>query len=385
MDIRGFIQKYNHETTTLGILLAGVLLTIAVYTILPAKWAPSDTFFSEGIRLTSDTYDISVYQNRSGWITQGGLPYIDHPNEYPILTLPIFALPALLAREHAFQLTFSLLMLLALCATVYTILKTTGQKKYALALLLPSALYFSLFRFDIVPALLTLLSVWCFAEKKFTPAWILLGISVGIKIYAWPLTVLYFVSRTQTKKQLQTGLLWFLGITALPPLLFGMFYGWEVLQPYFWQASRGANTDSVWGLVSTTLHSFDISSIDIESLSKILSIAAPLGLAISQGKKPHADKKTFFLTATLCILSVVLFNTFYSPQWHLWWAPLLLLASPNKTLLFLIIAHDLINYLQFPILFDVDPFGISYGVVVLLRTALFLLLMGFVYKQIKKT
>jgi hypothetical protein len=72
---------------------------------------------------------------------------------------------------------------------------------------------------------------------------------------------------------------------------------------------------------------------------------------------------------TLTVIAFALFAKFYSPQWLLWFVPLALLLPLPRWAWIVLVAHDLLSFVQFPVLFDaLHPDALWYHGVVALRT-----------------
>src|SRR5262249_53535576 len=118
-------------------------------------------------------------------------------------------------------------------------------------LVLPGALYFSLDRFDVVPALLVTLSLASLGRRRLVASAFLLGAATMVKVYPVLLAPLFFrfLSAERRPCLLWTGT-YFGTILALflPPVL---AWGWEpTWAPYHFQLSRPPEFGwTVYGIV----------------------------------------------------------------------------------------------------------------------------------------
>ncbi|MBU1148676.1 hypothetical protein KKI23_01160, partial [Patescibacteria group bacterium] len=108
--------------------------------------------------------------------------------------------------------------------------------------------------------------------------------------------------------------------------------------------------------------------------------------AFFSGLKRLADKfssyRQLIIWLSLTTAIFIFFAKFYSPQWWLWLLPPLILQIDSKKEIILIIVLDLLNYWQFPVLYDsVFIWDTSFDLVVLIRSVLFVWL---IYSLIKK-
>jgi hypothetical protein len=127
-------------------------------------------------------------------------PFHMLPIEYPPLTLLPFSVPLLFPLPY-YQFGFALLMSVAVLIT-YWILFFHGPRGSALILLLYLLLgAFALvqMRFDLLPALCTLLCLLCAQRKQWTRAYIALSIGVLLKIYPLMFLPALFIAEQQEK------------------------------------------------------------------------------------------------------------------------------------------------------------------------------------------
>jgi hypothetical protein len=348
-----------HKTLAPYIVLAIAIATAYAVLIgfVPERIGPSSAT-PGGIRLIRDDYDRSVYFERSAWWRDNLAPYSQVFIEYPHVATYYFAFPASLSHNlqtymwvHSALMAIVYVIAVAAWTRLATILHTPNWA--VLGLLLPAFLYFSLNRYDILPATLTLLSVLALLRKKPHWALITLILAMGLKWYAVILLPLY-LARLHTQKQLRTSHIATCFVTfilTIAPLLY--IGGWrDILAPYIWQASRGMNIDSLPQLVSTVLHttfSIDLVKI-IFGLAQLCILIAPGVIILRNAKQGgHITDRMFVGLCGLCILLFTWFTIFYSPQWIIWWLPfaLLLVRRPRHILLIGIV--DLAHYAQYPI------------------------------------
>ncbi len=169
------------------------------------------------------TSDVSRYQcyALSFWFGSGGrtlAPRIDcsflpqssfppfHllPIEYPPLTLVIFTLPVL-GPPAFYPLLFALLMALTALLIYWLLLRfAPGGSALAFALyLLLGEWGLALLRFDLVPALLTLVCIIAAERRRWTLAYVALAFAVLIKIYPLLLLPLLFINEQRDLGRLE--------------------------------------------------------------------------------------------------------------------------------------------------------------------------------------
>lgn len=153
----------------------------------------------------TDWHDDSVeiyYQYSTRWLN-GDIPYGDFAMEYPPLALLAFSLPHLLAagqdltlQEYTrFFLLENILISLVLALIMLRVAQAwkpgPRQKVKSMALLTVALVIGApilAWRFDLFPALLTLLGLYLLIANKPTAAGFSLGVAVGVKLY--PLVIL---------------------------------------------------------------------------------------------------------------------------------------------------------------------------------------------------
>ena len=97
-----------------------------------------------------------------------------------------------------------------------------------------------------------------------------------------------------------------------------------------------------------------------------------------------------FRSAALTLLLVINFNNFYSNQWWLWVLPFLTLVLSTSTG-WLAVLYDIVNYLQYPVLFGWwikfnEPVGwVVLTSVVGLRNIILFILVYVLWREFKST
>jgi hypothetical protein len=214
----------------------------------------------------------------------------------------------------------------------------------AFLLVLPSALYFGLNRFDALPALLTALSLACLGRRRVIVSAALLAAAMTIKVY--PVLLAPLILRFLWPDR-RAALAWAVAFAAtaaavlLPPLL---LWGWEpVWAPYHFQLSREPFPPTIYDYIlpeslggsdrfGTT---FRLGTLALTTL--LLVLRRPSGMA------------SLMRRGALLLIVFVTLPVFYSPQWVLWLVPLLApLARRSWVVAVLAVLLDLVTYLTFP-------------------------------------
>jgi hypothetical protein len=123
------------------------------------------------------------------------------PKEYPPLTLLLFSLPLVLPLAF-YQVGFAFIMS-ALMLLTYLLILRYGQRGGAVAFLVYiviGACALVQMRYDLLPALLTLLSVLAARKRRWTVAYIALAAGVLLKIYPILLLPALFIAEQRSKR-----------------------------------------------------------------------------------------------------------------------------------------------------------------------------------------
>jgi hypothetical protein len=231
-------------------------------------------------------------------------------------------------------------------------------------LLLPGAVWFSLFRFDIIPTLLTALSLACLGRQRWLAAGALFGLAALVKVYPLllgPLMLRYlFVRGTPDGRGLRASLHWLAGgagvvaLFLLPPLLTS---GWEaVWSPYRFQLNRDPFMWNIYGYVLPKNLSLNTHEAKLFRLTTLLIVG--LGLAAW----PVPDLPSLLRRGAVILIVFICLSVVFSPQWIIWLAPMLLpLASRNRLLFVLIIVLDLSTFLLWPFMVYIPDHWFPHG------------------------
>jgi uncharacterized membrane protein len=205
-------------------------------------------------------------------------------------------------------------------------------------------------RFDILPALLVALSLACLGRRHVVGSAVLLGLATMVKVYPLLLAPFLFRYLSDDRRRCLT---WagVYGATMaacfLPPLL---AWGWDAtLAPYHYQLSRPAEAWTLYGVILPWEWSENTLVGRLVRLGSVLIV----GLALFV-KRPE-DLASVLRRGLVVLIVFVALQVFYSPQWIVWFLPLLVpLARLHPAVLWSAIALDLITYLSFPVTFDMQ-------------------------------
>ena len=218
-----------------------------------------------------------------------------------------------------------------------------------LLLVLPATLYFTANRFDIVPALLMALSFCCLRRDRLIGSALFLGAATMVKVY--PVLAAVLVVR-YLSADLRRAAVW----SVTYALTLGAFlapalwqWGWDAtLAPYRYQLTRPLeDLLTFYGKVFPYSFGEDTLRGKVFRLGGLLATLALLGWNRPANLTSLLRRVTVFLAVFVSLL------VFYSPQWIVWFTPLLVpLAGKDRPILYLTVALDLVMYLTFPLAYD---------------------------------
>ena len=315
-------------------------------------------FFQIGIlRNGSIPEDLVVYFNSSHWVYGPGTLYREVPSEYPLLANLIFSLVRLFTfNRDQTPIVFSLIwvginaiLLVGIVSAVIQMTKSQGKSDWIFILaswLLPSTIYFALFRYDIYPAATSLLMMWSFRNEKWGAASLWLGITIALKGYAiflLPTLFIYLHYKVNFKYAIK------MVTIALIPFVLSLiatasFSGIEgMISPFKFHAIREINSDSVYQLFRFCCAP-NLKAANIPFIPLALQIFCSL---ITIFFRPR-DFQGLINCFAFVILGFISFSIFYSPQFLLWVLPILCF-SKSKLILKTLYAYSLITlgYLLF--------------------------------------
>ncbi len=339
------------------------LFTLIIWVIILLVLIAGNSNFGSNVRFINDIRDRDAYVYRGSWLINWQVPYRDAPNEYPQVPVVLFGLVTWLAesistpelsREIIFYNLWALLMMVVFLLAVWQIYKLlpNGKKTFAWFMFLPSVVYFSINRFDILPVYFSLNLLIFVREKRFGWAAFFLALGVMTKWYlglTLPFILLYEIN--QTHRLPWKSFLVFIGISTLivlPTFILGGIH--SVWQPYGMHLSRGTESGTLLWAVNKIIPHLT-GRIDLVVPTPVFTILQLAGALLILFTRMDSFKKVV-LASTVSILLFIIFSRIYSPQWWIWVAPFLLLSIDNISDILLISVYDIVNYMGFPIAYD---------------------------------
>ncbi len=249
---------------------------------------------------------------------------------------------------------------------------------------LPGAVFFSLNRFDVLPAFLTAAGFALLGRRRDAWSGAAFGVAALLKIY--PVLLAPVILRHLGARR---GAAWLVGFAGMGLIGLGASVatlGRDATRgPIDVQLSR-EYVENSWTLYEAIL---PIELANEENRSTRLAILAAVVLAAA-ATRPAGLPGVLRRCAVVLVAFVVL-AVFWSPQWIVWFLPLLAPLAPRRWWVGgAAVLLDLVNYFNFPILFwiivnrmdDRDAFDTIAGAMIWLRGLLWLGLgAGLVYDE----
>jgi hypothetical protein len=211
---------------------------------------------------------------------------------------------------------------------------------------LPAALYFSVMRFDVVPALLVAASLLSLGRRWWIASAVLLGAATMVKVY--PLFLAPICWRYLSSER-RTALCWasaYAATVAAILLAAAAMFGWSLtFLPYRIQLGRGLET-------GFTLYDYLLPTALAGShyLARIFRLGIVLAAVVIACWRRPDDLASVLRRGCVVLIVFLAVQVFYSPQWLLWLLPLLApLAGAQRPVLYLAIVLDAITYITFPL------------------------------------
>ena len=207
--------------------------------------------------LVVDRHDLDVYFESSRWIVGGGRLYKEVWSEYPLLANIVFAVwrylanlvhPGMTGFQYTWGITAGLMFLWALHRVA---IDTTLFA--ALAWVAPAPIYFALCRYDIYPAVTTLLAMFAIRRASYTEGAIWLGVAAAFKGYALFLLPAFCVFMIYQRGFFAA---FYLGALVVAPTILTFvatitFVGWEeAIAPLKFHMQREFNGESIYDAIN---------------------------------------------------------------------------------------------------------------------------------------
>jgi len=347
-------RSVSPRPVPLGLVVAALLAAAALGLATFLRWDAFRHASVFGLWNLFDWHDIHVYFLSSGWVAGQGTLYREVPSEYPLLANLLFAAVRLVSGlvplgsdYDRFAWTW---MLAGLALYLWTLhrLATRYPRPALLLWLTPSALHFSLYRFDVFAVVPALLAVEALAGGRLRRAALLLGLVTALKGYALfllPAFLYHAWARRGAREAALAGAV-YLAPFALGNLVTLAFSGTDgLLYAYRFHATRTFNGESTWDAAAYALGPAVRDAVGrVHGLPFALQALGAL-LALAFRPRTHEALMRAFLFATAVFTSA---SVFYSPQFVLWLVPFVAeWTTPLAS--WLVVAFSWVTFVYFPV------------------------------------
>jgi len=243
------------------------------------------------------------------------------------------------------------------------------RRALALLLLLPSSWLYTHDRYDALPALMTVASLFALAHRRNRTAWALLALACATEWYPLVMAPAYFAYQWQTDRRVLFGALASFGGLLLAVLLTAsLAIGWEhVLELDSFQLDRGVHRESLLWLVTRAgplAGAEDSWLAPLFLLGQFALAPLPLLARVDNWRRVAAWSAIAVLGFMLCAKSS-------SPQGILWVSPYLIVLARTRKEIAGIVLLDVVTYAYNPLAFfgGVRLDSLEWGVLFALKTA----------------
>lgn len=292
------------------------------------------------------------------------VPYVDYPNEYPVLTGTVMWAAASIAPIGNARAYFDVSALIMLgCALVVTVAvaRSAGNRPWDAALfaMSPLLLFHGLTNWDLLAAAFAALAVACWAKRLPVLAGLCLGLGTAAKLYPI-LFVVPLLALCWRAHRMRAGLLaavtaigtaiavnvpyFFFSARLLPGPRQGdadtACHGLIDPQRAWWQffnlnRCRAVDWDSLWfhaqerisfrGILLWPGVRFEVSRVNSLSLAMfVMALSGIVVLVVTAQRRPRLPQVLF-----LAMAAFLLVNKVWSPQYSIWLVPLAAVARPR--------------------------------------------------------
>jgi uncharacterized membrane protein len=337
--------KHAARTVSLGLVLACVVGTMAIGTLTKMPCADGD--WSDGRQYRLLCYTDIVPLLGTEQLADGRLPFIEacvetesNCDEYPVITMYVMRAAAWVGGSayRSFYVTNALVLLIAAVATAVGLWLLVGRRALWFALA-PTLLIYGTVNWDLVAVAFATGAFVAYAARRDGWAGVLLGLGASAKFYPALLLLPLFLQALQDRQpDRAVRLLWWtLGTWVainLPFALVGRSSWWEFFR---YNSARPPDFDSIWYIGCSPgddpgriLHGVDVTcfSTTTVNLASAALFVASFGFVwwMKARRSPTFSRWTLGFPL---LVTFLLSNKVYSPQYGLWLLPWFALVGPD--------------------------------------------------------
>ena len=324
---------------------------------------------------------IGLYFDYASKVLGGSLPYLDFTLEYPPFSLFFFILPHLFTSSFvvyaiAFEVELFLFDLLGLYL-IYRIAQRQGKAPwemltvYSVAILAIGPIIAQ--RYDVFPAIIVLLSLYCFWIGKHKTSWGILALGTMTKIYPVaiaPIFLAYYM-RNHQYKRIWSGILVFAASSLAIIIPFLVISPTSLLSLINYHAQRGIQLETIYSAFLLVVGKFGSTSPQLAFGAGSWNIAGPLADTLAMIStfvlaflllmsywfiysriKPGKSQLMEMGTYSLLVIAVILITSkVLSPQYLIWLFPLLplLYGKQRYAIWAVFVVIGVLTYYIFPL------------------------------------
>jgi uncharacterized membrane protein len=322
-----------------------------------------------------------LYYDFASRVLEGGLPYRDFSLEYPPFALLFFILPRFFTSNYwtyavYYRIEVFIFMVVGLLV-IYKIAQRMGKAPWKMLLIYTLAVVaigpIIAEQYDIFPAVMTLLALYCFWLGKHKTSWILIALGALTKIYPifiGPIFLIYYIRNQQYRRIWST--ISTLGATILAVVLPFLIVSFESLWSLIsYHGQRGIQLESLYSSFLLVADKLGFTAIGISLDFGSWNLTSPLADALAKvsiyimgfflllaywfiynqmkaGKSQFTRMGAYALLITAVTL---VFDKVLSPQYLIWLIPFIpLVFGPfSNTILIIFMAIGFLTYIIFPL------------------------------------
>ena len=318
----------------------------------------------------------------------GLVAYRDYPLEYPPLGLVHVALPRMIGgpSNDAYQDLFSILSLALTIGSAMAVL-WLARRRWSVETPLDAIVMFVglalagaplvVWRFDILPAFLTVIALVAYAAGRSGWSGMSLGLGFAAKAYPAFLVPLFAVAEIFERRWRDAALL-MASAGATVVLVFGeifLFAGSNEFYFLVYERNRGIEIESISGAIAMLAGALGLSPAKVSFAFGSNQVTSPLLTSIADPvlvlevlvvvlvvvgalwsfrrdvrETGRVQPVTLVQYSVATVLVAILANKVFSPQYVIWLLPFVPLMSARKSLLFLVIM--VLTVVEYPLIFE---------------------------------
>lgn len=328
-------MKHAARSVSLGLVLACVVGTMAVGASTKLPCAAGDWSDGRQYRLLCYTDIVPLLSTEQ--LADGRLPFLEscveteaNCDEYPVLTMYVMRAAVFLGGTayRSFYWTNAVLLTLAAAATAVCLWLLVGRRALWFALA-PTLLIYGTVNWDLIAVALATGALVAFAARRDGWAGILLGLGAASKFYPALLLLPLFLQALQDRHpDRAVRLLWWTAgtwaVVNLPFVIAGPSGWWEFFR---YNSERPADFDSIWYIACRYVDGACMSTRMINVGSGLLFVA--LFALVWWAKARRSPSFSRWTLGFPLLVTFLLANKVYSPQYGLWLLPWFALVGPD--------------------------------------------------------